>query len=325
MRGVSRRFKQLALLFLVVLQIIIPISEVQASNPPFNANQPTTWYQSAEDTPYYNSDFEYCMDRRYGPCSCGVHAIAVINLKSGYWGKGKIASDGYQFAKEGGILNICITNGTNKCLKDSDSYDIDNLPAGYKYGPTYDLSKYGSATNNYIKHVADIRPDDGYHFTSEEAHRIVKQEYEKGHFMYLGVDLNGPNSGHAVVVDYVEDDGKVVIVDSGGRNKYLTDMYGVYNIRTLKVDGLKAYDAPKFWMGDEPFEEGHVDGADNTQNDSGTPNIDDSGSNNGLMQVEYEDKFVWEDRLVKYEEHQDRGHENKGVDKEDGFLNWLFR
>lgn len=29
--------------------------------------------------------------------------------------------------------------------------------------------------------------------------------------------------------------------------------------------------------------------------------------------------------LIKYDEHRDRGYENKGVDKEDGFLNWLFR
>lgn len=54
----------------------------------------------------------------------------------------------------------------------------------------------------------------------------------------------------------------------------------------------------------------------------------DDGGNNGNEGAtgEFKDPFIWQEEvIVEYDEHRDRGEESKGIDKEDGVINWLNR
>lgn len=188
----------------------------------YNKNNPLSWNQY--HAPYSDDYFSFS-GSTFGYASCGVHSLAYLFLKTEFKDAGFNAEDAYKFAKDHGI-------GSN-----------------YKGIPAYHFPNITKATNGYIKHIDSIWPPN-----TKEAHDIIRREYEKGNFMLLSVKASAIGT-HIVGVDYVQDDGQIVILDSAYQAKYITDMFDngyVRNIEVFKVEGLDAKDAPKFWKGEKP-------------------------------------------------------------------------
>lgn len=186
----------------------------------FDANRPVTWNQGT--APYAGNSFAYCSEGTFGPCSCGVHSLAYVLLKSEYWEMGKLPTDAYALSQEFGI-------GSN-----------------YQGTPSYDWERVTKATGGYVTHVRS-------HWTQNNttSHDLIRQEYAKGNYMILSVKVGG--TGHLIAVDYVDDEGNIVILDSAINAKYLTQMDGngwVRDIQVFSVDDLPANEAAKYWEGD---------------------------------------------------------------------------
>ena len=187
----------------------------------YDANRPVTWNQGT--APYRNQSFTYCSEGVFGPCACGVHALATILLKTEYWERGMTAEDAYAFSQEHQI-------GSN-----------------YQGIPAYNWEKVTQATRNTVTHTRN-------HWTQNNttAHDIIRDEYAKGNFMILSVVTGGV--GHLIAVDYVDEEGNIVIIDSAINAKYLTQMDNngyVRDIQVFESATIKATEAAKFWEGEE--------------------------------------------------------------------------
>lgn len=299
----------------------------------YTVDKPISWYQG--DEPRNSTRFEFCDEGKLGPCGCGTYSATTILLKTGYWGKGKEVKDGLKFVTDNALVRRCViaSSTSSTCTPSEDSYDTLKA-SGKLFGPAYSYEKLEGSTNGYIKHVRDHREN----LSMSEAAKILKDVEAKGYFALIGVELNGPGSGHEVVFDYMEGD-HPVIIDSGGTYKYLEAMHSVLDIQVFKVEELSSKDAPKFWKGDEPYDEGAEDGAkhDSPNADSigegsasNSSSSNNSGGNNGgglpdgMIQGELEDPFAWSDKeIVKYNEHLDKGVEdsNKGVQRKN--TSWI--
>lgn len=187
-------------------------------NGNFDVTSPISWKQGS--APYANQSFRYCYEGTFGACSCGLHTITNILLKSEYWKVGKLATDAYVLSEDNGI---------------GSSYD------GI---PSYDWAKLETATDGYLKYEGSYWPK-----SRDEAKDILKELYNKGQYAAISVTLGG--SGHLVALDYVEEDGDVVIIDSGIRAKYLDQMDGgqVWYIQAFSSP-INSRDAAHFWEGD---------------------------------------------------------------------------
>lgn len=186
----------------------------------FDANRPVTWNQGT--APYAGNSFAYCSEGTFGPCSCGIHSIAYVLLKSEYWEMGKLPTDAYALSQEFGI-------GSN-----------------YQGIPSYNWERVTSATDGYVTHVRS-------HWVQNNttSHDLIRQEYAKGNYMVLSVKVGG--TGHLIAVDYVDEEGNIVILDSAINAKYLTQMDGngwVRDIQVFSVDEIPANEAAKYWDGD---------------------------------------------------------------------------
>lgn len=320
---------------LILVGLVLP-AQVQAADyskmysGDYDVKYPVTWHQGS--APYSGDAWEYCTAGTYGPCSCGVHAVASMLLKTGYWGEGKTAVDGTSFASQHNVLSTCIAKTSDGiCLKkdEASQYDANNLPSHLQKGPIYNYDQMDAATGGYMTFKEDFYNNTKY-LTDYES--ILRDAYKNGYFAIIAVDLAGPGEGHAIIMDYIDEEGEIVIIDSGGRYKYLEGMYGVSRIILFEVDGLKSYDAPKLWLKESLFPEGHADGADNSVDDSGgdTNAGDSSSDNNSNMRGELEDPFTWLDNpIVYYDEDEsikDGTSKNKGLsnNKKTGWLDRLF-
>lgn len=197
----------------------LPTQTVLATN--YDANRPVTWNQGT--APYRNQSFTYCSEGVFGPCSCGVHSLATLLLKTEYWERGQTAVDAYQFSQEHKI-------GSN-----------------YQGIPSYHWPGVTKATNNKVTHIRSHWPQN-----SSTSHDIIRDEYAKGNFMILSVVTGGV--GHLIAVDYVDEEGNIVIIDSAINAKYLTQMDNngyVRDIQVFESDTIKATEAAKFWEGEE--------------------------------------------------------------------------
>lgn len=222
MEWINNTMSKLVLVFgALVLSLLASTTTVEATvySGSFDPAVPVSWSQGS--APYSGNSFAYCSEGTFGPCSCGIHSLATILLKTEYWDAGKIATDAYALSQEFGI-------GSN-----------------YSGTPSYNWPKVEGATNGHLKFEADY-----WGSSTADSHNYIREQYNKGNFMILSVKTNGV--GHLVAVDYVEDDGDIVIVDSAIRAKYLTQMDGGYvrNVTVYSVDGLDARDAAHFWKGD---------------------------------------------------------------------------
>lgn len=207
-----------AMLSIIFVGFMPSLGSVQAMT--FDANRPVTWNQGS--APYAGNSFAYCSEGTFGPCACGVHSIAYVLLKSEYWEMGKLPTDAYALSQE---------------------Y---NIGSNYKGIPSYNWSKITEATNGKVKYVGDHWPQN-----NSTAHEIIRDEYVKGNFMILSVKVGGV--GHLIAVDYVDEDGNIVILDSAINAKYLTQMDGNGYVRDIKVfssDEVKSFEAAKYWEGD---------------------------------------------------------------------------
>lgn len=197
----------------------LPTQTVLATN--YDANRPVTWNQGS--APYSNQSFAYCSEGVFGPCSCGVHSLATLLLKTEYWERGQTAVDAYQFSQDHKI-------GSN-----------------YQGIPSYHWPGVTKATNNKVTHIRSHWPQN-----SSTSHDIIREEYAKGNFMILSVVTGGV--GHLIAVDYVDEDGNIVIIDSAINAKYLTQMDNngyVRDVQVFQSDTIKATEAAKFWAGEE--------------------------------------------------------------------------
>lgn len=211
--------KIIGLLLALTVMGQLPTQTVLATN--YDANRPVTWNQMS--APYSNQSFAYCGEGMFGPCSCGVHSLATLLLKTEYWERGKTAVDAYQFSQEHKI-------GSN-----------------YQGIPSYHWPGVTKATNKNVTHIRSHWPQN-----STTSHDIIREEYEKGNFMLLSVEVGG--GGHLIAVDYVDEDGNIVIIDSAINAKYLTQMDNngyVRDIQVFESDTIKATEAAKFWEGEE--------------------------------------------------------------------------
>lgn len=205
-----------------LLALGLPVSSVSANvvySGGFDPASPVSWAQGS--APYSNVGFRYCSEGTFGPCSCGMHTLAVLLLKSEYWDAGKLATDAYLLSESNGI-------GSN-----------------YNGIPAYNWSKVEGATGGYLKYEGAYWPS-----SREDAKSILRQIYANGQYAVISVTINGV--GHLVALDYVEDDGDVVIVDSAIRAKYLDQMDGggVHYIQAFS-SAIPSNQAAHFWQGDK--------------------------------------------------------------------------
>lgn len=223
----------------------------------YSKDNPISWLQSGQ--PYNQEAFAYCSEGTFGYCACGVHTLAYLMLKTGYWTTGKDAMDGYKFAQDKGIGSN--SSGT----------------------PAYNWAGITAATSNKVKHLENAWFED-----ASSSHAYIKEQYNKGNFMVLSVKMGGV--GHLIAVDYVDANGDIVILDSGRRYKYLKAMDGegwVRDVHTFSATGKDAKTAPKFWDG-EASTGSSSDGT--TKNKDGSfPELNDEWKN---PVVEYEGNVV---------------------------------
>lgn len=252
----------LSLLFIfnvTVPSVVQAVDYGEAYSGDFDKNNPITWLQGAP--PYNGEYFEYCSEGTFGPCACGVHTIAFLLLKTGFWSSGKDAMDGYKFSQEHGI--------------------------GSNYGgtPAYNWPGITSATGGKVKHI-----ENAWFENATSSHDYIKEQYEKGNFMTLSVTMGG--TGHLIAVDYIDSNGDIVILDSGRRYKYLKAMDGngwVRDVNTYSSTNHDAKAAPKFWDGESATGSSSDDGDSNTNNGGLFPELNDDWKN---PMVEYEDDLV---------------------------------
>lgn len=324
-----------ALILLITIIQAYPIEGVyaqknkEAYTGSYDVKLPVTWHQSL--APYSSDEWGYCTANNYGDCSCGVHAVASLLLKTGYWGVGKDAVDGSDFASQHNVLSTCIaTKSTGVCLPDDEASQYSqtgSLPSHLVKGPIYHYEKLEQATDGHLKFIEEHSNQGNY---LSDAKQILTDAYQNGYFAVMGVDLGAEGEGHAIILDYVDTNGDVIIIDSGGRYKYLDAMYGIKRIHLFEVKGLKSYDAPKLWLKEALFEKGVADGASNTRADSGGEEIKANESGNSNMIGELEDPFTWLDNPIVYYDEDEvdptRNNTGKGLsNSNNGWLNWLFK
>lgn len=272
----------LSLLFIfnvTVPSVVRAVDYNEAYSGDFDKNNPLTWLQSAP--PYNGEYFAYCDEATFGWCACGVHTIAYLFLKTGFWSSGKDAMDSYKFTQEKGI-----------------GHNADGIPQ-------YDWPSMGTATGGTVKHI-----EQAWFENATSSHDYIKEQYEKGNFMTMSVQMSG--TGHLIAVDYVDSNGDIVILDSGRRFKYLKAMDNggwVRDVNTYSSTKHDAKAAPKFWDG-ESATGSSDDGESNTNNGGLFPELNDDWKN---PMVQYDDDLV---------QTKDKG---LNVKEDRGWLDWMFR
>lgn len=295
MRGIVRRFLKILLIFILFIG-----GTVYAFRPgglvykgDFDVNRPVTWHQG--EAPY--SDDTFPGGGTYGESSCGAHTLAALMIKAGIWGKGKTAVDAAELAYKVGILS--------------------------------DGSKYGF-TDEKVKEFSDgklslvmwkVETD----LSKEKTYDIIESELDAGHYIWVSVNIyktvendgDYPSGGHAVLVDYIDEDGKVVIIDSGGRYKYLDDVGAGESdaIAVFKSSVQSSKDAPKFWEGEDGEKSKDVVEDDEDEEDGG------DGYEGGY------DDDKWEDPIIKYQDEEEKkvdNNQNKGLERDISIWDILF-
>lgn len=185
----------------------------------FNPVSPLSWQQG--NAPYSNYAFAYCGEGSMGYCSCGIHSMAYLLLKSEYWDAGATAVEAYQFS----LAN--------------------NIGSSWNGIPSYNWAQFAAATNGHLVYEGTYWPSN-----MQDAHNFIRQQYANGKFMILSVTYGG--SGHLIAVDYVDEQGNIIILDSAIRAKYLTQMDGggVRDIKVFSSPYINSIEASHFWEGD---------------------------------------------------------------------------
>lgn len=283
----------------IIIITILPIQSVRAFDPmetyqgEMVKDNPATWIQSND---FYGSQtFTLGGDGdSFAGASCGIHSLAAMFAKMGYtpanW-------DGKSY------------NGFDWPALAAHEWAMDHS-YGWNYGYSGSGNVIEANSGGKIKHIATT-----YYNSLAEQEQGIKDGWAKGYFMINSGFWNGIS--HITSIDYVDTDGNVVIIDSGWRYKYYDSMTTPHYVMFYEYEGQSIQDAPRFWDGEAMTTSGPNDGGNNNSTPSGQ-----------LFDPSTFDPMVPLDNpIVKYEEHRDRGHQDslKGVDKEDGFLNWLFR
>lgn len=179
---------------------------------------PTTWRQGK--APYSNEFFAYS-GTNFGDSSCGIHTLAALFLKTGYAVEGFNAVDAYNWSLKNGF-------GENN----------NGMPA-------YAWSALEEKTGGYLENA-------NYYDESSGTNGVdwVRQEYQKGNFVVMGTTLNGVP--HVIALDYVDNQGQIVTLDSGGGYQFLSqqDSGHIRYAFSFKVAGIPAYNSPKLWAGE---------------------------------------------------------------------------
>lgn len=216
--GLLKQLTGMILSLLIVSSSISPAMAATVYQGGFDPLRPESWLQGG--APYSNNQFAYCSEGTFGPCSCGIHTLAYLLLKSEYWTDGKLATDAYNFS----IQN--------------------NFGSNYHGGPAYRWSDLDSMTGNYLTY------EGAYYINSyEEASALIRQEYARGNYVVISLAGNG---GHLIMTDYVDEQGNIVVLDSGWRYKYLDDFRGMYSLQYLQVfsSPVDARQSAHFWRGE---------------------------------------------------------------------------
>lgn len=186
----------------------------------YDRMNPVSWQQLT--TPYAETYFPEC-GLTLGECGSGVHALTVLLIKSGYWELGQTVSEGYQLAKDYGIIEQ---------VGKTPSYKWENIK---------------QATNGQITYV-----EERWGATKADLQKV----YDEGYLAIMATSLNEDEpcgGGHLVNLDYMESL-EAVIVDSATRGKYLESQAGgcMRNIHIFKVRDKGTSDYIKLWEG-QPF------------------------------------------------------------------------
>lgn len=186
-----------------------------AEYDPFN---PTTWRQG--NAPYSNEYFAYS-GTTFGDASCGIHTLATLFLKTGYAIEGFNAVDAYNWA---------LSNGFGE--------NMNGMPA-------YAWSSLEEKTGGYLENVGYYDESDG-----SNAHDWIRNEYAKGNFVVIGTNLG--NVPHVIMLDYVDEAGNIMTLDSGAGYQNLNQQDGghVRYAFSFKVVGIPSYNSPKLWAGE---------------------------------------------------------------------------
>lgn len=242
----------------------------------YDVNDPLSWNQCNHS---YSNDTYPVWGETYCQSSCGAHALTWMFLKSGVWDMTKAPKDAFTFFSKNGWAS-----------QGSGGYNSMGLGAPVvENGKTVKAVKYMSGDMATFKTWA-------------------KDMYNQGYYMMVNVP------GHLIGVDYVDEDGDVVILDSADLCKYIecaVQRWGnsitawAYEIEGSKINGPGAIN---FWDGDKANGKG---GNTSQQTTGGSfPELNDEWKN---PVVEYEGNVV---------KAKDKG---LNVNEERGWLSWLFR
>lgn len=265
----------------------------------YSTSDPLSWNQCNHS---YSGDIYPVWGETYCSSSCGAHSLMWMLMKSGVWGMDKTAKDAWTFFESNGWA--------------------------YAGSGGYVSMGSGAPVTENGKKIELMDTISGAGLDSIKG--WLREIYDKGYYAILNVP------GHLIGFDYIDADGDPVMLDSAELCKYLEcigNRWGhSYTAWAYKIEGAKSNgpDAINFWEGDVASGSSSSGGdSNNPSNGSGSSNVlsfDDREECYKTPIVDYcADPYTWESHLVEYEENRNTPYENKGVDKEDGFLNWLFR
>lgn len=277
-----------SVILILVAYLVMPVTTIKAVNlderysGSYDVDNPLTWNQSS--SPYAGDYYGFCPEGTIAACGCGVHAFAYIMLKSGAKSKGYSVPEAYKDLTSRTMIS-----------------QVGEYPS-YAWGSVKDL------TGGKVTYIGS----DG-----DASYETVKKNYEEGIFQILSVYVG--SISHLIAVDYVDTEGNVVILDSAINAKYLDAMNGggVTRIDMFKVEGLQAYDAPKFWDGESA---------------SGSSSDGDSKSNNnnnstGMNPLDFDPFVPLDNPIVEFDEDDltNANTSSKGLSNSNkGWMDWLF-
>lgn len=252
-------------------------------NGSYDAKNPLTWDQCNHS---WSNEIYPIWGETYCQSGCGAHALTWILLKSGAWGLDKSPRDAWDaFVSPNGMA-----------VAGGGGYDNMDVFAGTYGGKKVETMGYSG------------------NLGGEELKKWLRDQYNQGYY----VAINVPN--HFIALDYVDTDGDIVVLDSAGLCKYIECSFNRWGYEgqawAYKVEGVPSNSdkAINFWEGDAA--------RGGTSEDSGNNNSGGQTNGMGWDPNTFNPFEPLENPLVKYEENQDRGNQNKGVDTKKSW--WPF-
>lgn len=242
----------------------------------YDVNNPLTWNQCSHA---YSNDTYPVWGESYCASSCGAHSLTWMFLKSGVWDMSKSPKDAFTFFNKNGWAS-----------KGSGGYNSMGIGAPVtENGKTVKAVKYVSGDMATFKTWA-------------------KDMYNQGYYMIVNVP------GHLIGVDYVDEDGDVVVLDSADLCKYIecaVERWGnSITAWAYEIEGSKsnASSSINFWTG------GKVTGK------AGNTSQQETGGSFSELNDE------WTNPMLEYDNNavhtRDKG---LNVNEERGWFSWMFR